>query len=267
MLTGTYESIGCEWMYTTHPRTNKFIGTRADIENCHKRGQVAPMREYNPIERGWCRDQVERDMDLAAGRTSVAAANIKSTGPYLDALSSDRLWVLTFGEAVFDRVTDEFIGCTLVDVSILKLYDILVGSSFLGETSEAALVRWDDRGTVLVASQWDPLKEDENAYLTDFDNDLNLGVNAQIYKEIRSMVDYSQPWNADDVKKAYSETIMEANGRLIMMHPVPTVPDEYDPVYEPEYMVIITIESDESYGLLDDMDTIIDDDVREIMEE
>lgn len=253
-------------MYTIHPRSGKFIGTRADIENCHKRGQVAPMREYNPIERGWCRDQVERNMDLAAGRTSKAAANVMSTGPYLDALSSDRLWVLTFGEAVFDKITDEFIGCTLVDVSILKLYDILIGSYFVGDTSEAALVRWDDRGTVLVASQWDPLVEDENAYLTDFDNDLNLGVNARIYEEIRNLVDYSQPWNPADVKNTYNNTVKEANGRLIMMHPVPTVPDEYDPVYEPEYMVIITIESDEAYGLLNGMDKIIDEDVREIWE-
>ena len=235
-------------MYTLHPRTNKFIASRQSIANCHDRGTVAPMREYNPLERGWCRDQVERDMNVASGKSSRAADNIMSTGPYLDALSTERLWVLTFGQAVFDRVSHEFIACTLVDVSIVKLYDILVGSSVLGETSEAALVRWDDRGTVVVASQWDPTVEDENAFLTDAGNKLNLGVTADVYERIRTLVDFSQPWTPANVKEIYSDTVFQADGKLIMMHPIPTIPDTFDPVYVPEYLVIITIDEDEAYG-------------------
>ena len=223
------------------------------------------MREYSPIERGWCRDQVERDMNIAAGQISQLSANVMSTGPYLDALSSERLWVLTFGEAVFDIITDEFIGCTLVDVSIIKLYDILMGSSSVGETSEAALARWDDRGTILVASQWNPLEEEENAYLSD-NTDLNLGITAEVYNDMINLVDYSQPWDPAEVLALYEDTVFESQGRLIMMHPVPLIPEEYDPVYKPEYMVIISIEANEAFALLDGMDAVIEEDVREIWE-
>lgn len=69
-------------------------------EYCHPKGEMVPLREYNPLERAWCRDQVERDMILASGKSSLAAHNIKSTGPYIDTSSAkeSRLWVLTFGQ-------------------------------------------------------------------------------------------------------------------------------------------------------------------------
>ncbi|CAB9515800.1 expressed unknown protein [Seminavis robusta] len=256
----TYESIGCEWMYTAHPRSKVFIGGRREIENCHPRGEIVPMREYNPLERGWCRDQVERDMDLAAGLSSASAHNLKASGPYLDAGSSINLWVLTFGEAVFDRLSHQFIGCTLVDLSVSELYDVLVGSSDVGASAEAALVRWDDLGTVVVASQWDPEIETENVLITE--DRLNLGVTQEVYNQMRLMVDYNNPWDPATVHAIYHEEIFESNGKLIMMHPVPNVPLEYDPVYVPEYMVVISIDQDEAFGLLDEMDGIIDEDVQ-----
>jgi len=98
--TGSYESIGCDWAYTIHPRSNKFVLNLLEQEYCHPKGEMVPLREYNPLERAWCRDQVERDMILASGKSSLAAHNIKSTGPYIDTSSAkeSRLWVLTFGQ-------------------------------------------------------------------------------------------------------------------------------------------------------------------------
>jgi len=256
-----YESIGCNWMRTTHPRNGQFIATLEEVQNCHTRGERAPMREYNPLERQWCRDQVERDMLLAEGKSSLTAQNIMSTGPYLDAASSDNMWVLTFGQAVFDRETHMFIGCTLVDVSVEQLFDVLLGSTMVGETAESALVRWDELGSVIVATQWNPKEEDEIAYVVQDGIDLNLGITEEIFSEMKNLVDFSEPWDPRYARKVYEETVLENDGKLVMMHPIPPIPYVYDPLYFPEYMIIISLDEQEAYGLLDSMDVIIDQDV------
>lgn len=267
MVTGTdtFTSIGCQWMYTTHPRTGKLIASTAETNNCHKYGDVAPMREYNPVERGWCRDQVERDMDLARGTLSPKLINVMATGPYLDALSAERLWVLTFGQAVFDRVTDEFIACTLIDVSVEELYKILKGSSKVGETSESALARWDDFGTIVVATQWNPEVEEAEARLTD--ERMGLGVTHEVYQDMRNLVDFSQEWDPVEVKAIYKSEYFVSKEQLIMMAPVPAIPAVYDPLYTPQYLIVISISSDEAYGLLDEMEQLIYDDVTSTWEE
>jgi len=128
-------------------------------------------------------------------------------------------------------MSSEFIGCTLVDVSVNKLYEILVGSSDVGETDASALVRWDDLGTVVVATKWDPAVATMSAYVTD--RNLDLGVTSDIYKQMRSLVDYSKPWDQAEVKALYRQTTFYQNDKLIMMHPVPDIPKEYDPLYLP----------------------------------
>ena len=259
--TQTYTSIGCDWMNAIHPRTNAPIGTPEQIARCHRDGETVTMREYSPIERGWCKDQVKRDIDLANNERNLASDNVVSTGPYLDALSTENLWVLSFGRAVFDRMTNQFIGCSLVDVSAEKLYDILLGSSRVGSTTESALIRWDEIGTVVVATKWNPNVEVENAYVTD--TNLNLGIDVATYSRIYKLIDYGSEWDPQEVLTTYQETFFRNRDRLIMVHPVPNVPKEYDPTYRPEYCVIISIDDDEAYGLVDEMDDLILSDVKE----
>lgn len=207
-------------------------------------------------------------MVIAQGKMAPSTLNIMATGPYLDALSSVRLWVMTFGQAVFDRATDHFIGCTLVDVSVAQLYDILEGSTQFGNTSQSALARWDDFGTVIVASQWDPNVEDEVAYLSQ--DHLGIGVTPEIYQEMTSLVDYTQPWNPEEIKERYKSTTFESNQngeeRLIMLYPIPDIPNEYDALYEPLYMIVISMARSEAYGLLDEMEDLIIYDVTETWE-
>jgi len=80
-----YTSIGCDWMNAQNPvSSNDLIKDNSDLNNCHSDGEAVVGREYNPLERGWCRDQALRPNDFHA------------TGPYLDAWT-EGLWLLTFG--------------------------------------------------------------------------------------------------------------------------------------------------------------------------
>jgi len=63
--TSEYTSIGCEWMVAANPVTfDKLpLGTPEQIARCHANGETISSREYNPLERGWCRDQVRPFLD------------------------------------------------------------------------------------------------------------------------------------------------------------------------------------------------------------
>jgi len=256
-----YTSEGCDWMNDIHPRTRKPIGTRREIENCHAQGVVVNTREYNPLERAWCRDQVMRDIALADGRTSKDQNHIMAAGPYKDGDSSGRNWVLTFGQAVFDLLTNEFIACTLVDISFDQLYTILEGVTGLKTTAESALIRFNDEGTVLVATQWKPFEEDTATVVTD--EKLNLGVDANVYEDMRNLVNYNEPWVAEEVDLLYRETIFKNKDRLIMTYPVPNVPLNYTEHYMPDYLVIISMTRHEAFGVLEEMKDQIEADVKE----
>lgn len=239
--TVNYTSVGCDWMAAINIRTMRALGTQDEIQRCHPEELTVFSREYNPLERGWCKDQA-----LNPGKTMM-------TGPYLDAFSA-QLWLLTIGRAVFDRMSGEFIGCTLLDVSISKIQEILDGVK-IGETSEIALARWDD-GTVVSSSQWDASIAQDTVKLSD----LKLGIDDEGFDEIRSLVDYEKPWTPQSVQNAYRKGTIEHEGRSIAFFPIP-VPDKYYENYSPEFIVVLSIEKAEVFDTVDAMDTAIDDDV------
>jgi hypothetical protein len=252
-----YTSIGCDWMQQVHPRTNRSVGTPEQIARCHVAGTSVTAREYNPLERDWCKEQVERDIAIFKGYQATPEGIVGSTGPYLDAFgrNNENMWSVSFGQAVFDRLTNEFIACTLVDVSLSELYTIVSQAASFGNTSKSALIRWNDKGNVIVASNWNPKLENTSVTITD--PMLELGVDAEIYKQIRNLVDYEAMWDPIEVRELYRQTILETDTKLIMMHPVPGIPAVYEPLYEPKYFVIIAMEKWEAYGVLDSMDVMI----------
>lgn len=85
----TYVSGGCDWMKQRNPYTNEPFGTQEQINRCRAAGDVVPIREYNPMEREFCHDQI-----LHPGESRIY-------GPYLDSIWGQ--WRLTVGQAVFDR--------------------------------------------------------------------------------------------------------------------------------------------------------------------
>jgi hypothetical protein len=86
---------------------------------------------------------------------------------------------------VYDRVTGAFIACTLADVSISRLVSI-IQSIKIGDTSNAALVRWDDKGTVVASSKWDTATAKDVVYVSS----LEMGVDQTTFDSIKDQVDF-----------------------------------------------------------------------------
>ena len=249
----TYSSNGCDWMRSDNPVISQPldgspkipIGTEDQIQKCQTKGETVPLRRYNPLERQWCAEQA-----LHPQQTQIS-------GPYLDA-SSEHLWLLTVGRAVFDRITKTFIACTLIDVSIGSIEAVL-DDVVVGETSEVALIHWED-GTVVASPKWDS----ENAESTTNIADIGIGVDAATFQEIKNLVDYNKFWDPIQVQEAYKSTVIEHEGRLLAFYPVP-VPLQYDELFRPKYLSVLSIEKSEVYGAVDEMDDAIDDDVNDII--
>jgi hypothetical protein len=84
-----YVSIGCDWMRTINPFTNESLGTEEEIARCHPNGTLVPQREYNPLERDFCRN------------AALQFGNIDWYGPYLS--NGYGIPLMFIGKAVFDR--------------------------------------------------------------------------------------------------------------------------------------------------------------------
>jgi len=243
--TSSYVSGGCDWMREINSNTGLPYGTEQEIARCHPNGTRVPGREYNPLERQWCRDQA-----LNPYKTEIV-------GPYLDAFISD-LWLLTVGKAIFDRMTGHFLGCTLLDVSISHIADIL-SSVQVNDFADIALLRWDD-GTVVFASQWNT----SNTVETIHAEDLHF-CDKRTFHNLQALVDFEKfwdasEWNATEIKERFRENTYNENGQLLAALPIPDPPEEYDPSYRPEFIVIQAV-GEEIYGLINEMEASIDEDI------
>ena len=246
--TGSYKSIGCDWMRNINTKTNQRFAEEEEIARCHPEGDRVPTHEYNPLERGWCRDQA-----LQQGRHHFE-------GPYRDAFQND-LWLLTFGKAVFDRTTGEFIACTLADVSISQINQIL--ADIVNVTSQRAanlvddiaLVRWDD-GVVITSTEWDGTNATETIGVEDLDI-----VSLQQFEELKLLV------KEDDIRQAYDDFILKGQKgiqKIVAAYPIPLPPSQPDPDYLPRAMLLVSV-SEEVFNVIDVMNNQVRTDVRRLI--
>jgi len=238
--TSSYASVGCDWMRQTNPNTDLPFATEEEISRCHPEGTLVPGREYNPLERQWCRDQT-----LAPNSTTCV-------GPYVDAFVDD-LWLLTFGKAIFDRRTGHFLGCTLLDVSIDHMAELLKVLEVKG-TEDIALVRWDD-GTIVYSSQWNSTHANRTIHVSDLDF-----CDDTTFNRLKSLVNFTKPWDASKVRETFHTNMYTEKGKLVAAFPIPEPPPKYCPRYRPYFMVIKS-EGGEIYDLINDMETAIEEDV------
>eukprot|EP00520_Triparma_pacifica_P008837 CAMPEP_0118669550 /NCGR_PEP_ID=MMETSP0785-20121206/20964_1 /TAXON_ID=91992 /ORGANISM="Bolidomonas pacifica, Strain CCMP 1866" /LENGTH=1805 /DNA_ID=CAMNT_0006564247 /DNA_START=118 /DNA_END=5535 /DNA_ORIENTATION=+ len=257
----TYESIGCDWASATNPRTGNPILSASERANCHPYGQQVVQREYNPMERGWCRDQVLAGIESEFGMATF-------TGPFKDAWSPD-LYLILVGRAVFDRKTGEFITCLEASITLEQLNEI-VNAVEIGQTSTSTLIKND--GTVVASSSGSSGWTFElNQQVTELRVEVNgksgvsIGVNQGTLESMTNIFDFSQSsWDPAEAKAKYQNTIYVNDGRMLSVYPVPAVPEVYDPNYAPIYLMIISIEEEEILSQADSMDDAIDDDISTI---
>lgn len=263
---GAHTSAGCEWMESTmNSLTGNSLMSSDEMERCRIKpgaepnarfyangtafpSNVFPAREYNPMQRPWCIRQ--------AKATPGAAV---ATGPYLDSASVEQnLWIITIGHGIFDRISNEFIGCTLLDVSIEDVRKDL-NRFQLGYSSSVALVRWDKEspGTVVACGNCDKFDLTSPIVYRITDLQADVGIDEVLLDEMTTLVNFDDVWDPEEVSALYRETLYEKNGQLMMMYPVPFLPTEYDPDYHPSFMVFMSISHDEIYGESDGMiDTV-----------
>jgi hypothetical protein len=239
-----YTSAGCEWMREINPLTDRPYGTQEEINRCSPIGTRLSIREYNGLERPWCADQA-----LNPGETRIF-------GPY--ASTTYLSWRLTVGKAVFDRLTNELIGCTHIDLSLVQAEHLLAD---IAEDMPSDMVVTRTDGTVVVgASQKNANGNSQTTSLTPklWETDF---IDLETYKMLTdNLAFWEGKWDIASAQNKYNFSVY-SNGNYFSVFPSPIPPDEYDPLYKPDFFIFGSIDAEEQDNKIDEIDEIITSDV------
>ncbi|MEM7477895.1 MAG: hypothetical protein AAF483_23155, partial [Planctomycetota bacterium] len=202
---------------------SRTFATLEDFERCelggiHTNGNEISSRLYNPLDRAWCRDQ------------ALNPSKVHHEGPFVSAWSTSE-WVMTIGKAVFDKITNDFIGCIAVGF-VLDSIDNVLHASKTTEHSEVSVIRFNENGDVVASTAWNRSESTETKSI----NDLNVGLTQESYQTFRKLVNYRMPWDPDETIKKYEKHLLNVDGYLVAAYPMPPVPETYDPIYAPEFL-------------------------------
>ena len=231
-------SSGCDWMREINTLTGRPYGTEEEINRCTPEGMRSTIREYNGLERLWCADQA-----LNPGETRIF-------GPYAGATWLS--WRLTIGRAVFDRRTNELIACTHLDLSKLQAEKLLED---IAEDIRSDMVLTKPDGTVVVgADQTDVngtiINQTPMLWETDF-------IDLDTYSELTdNLAFWEGEWDIQSARNTYKLTV-KCNGKYFTVFPSPIPPDDYDPLYEPDFLIFGSIDAEEQDNTIEEIKDII----------
>lgn len=249
----SYQSEGCTWLLLPNPLdSSKTIGTEAQVNRCRPHGTiVSSSRDFNPLETSWCRMQ------------ALSPDTFHIDGPYQGERGPNQ-WLIGVGQGIYDRITNEFIGCTKVELNADEFGEFLNDFS-LTDTSAITLARWDS-GTVVKSQQWDASAHTTTITVED------LGVSQNVFKAMKDHIEiefipkssqFSSSTSHDgDHHRALS---IEENGRVYAGYPVPVPPEEYDPEYRPQFIVILSVEASSLYKDVDNMGVAVNERVSTVV--
>ena len=222
----TYKSIGCDWMNSLNPvdETMGPIGSPDEIARCRKAGESVSTALFNPLETADYRD-------AALNPNATVVTTIMD--PW-----NPGMYILLLQRSVYDRQTKAFIGNALIVIT-LSLLEQKLKESLVTENSVLSLIRFDGRGTV-IASTADKSPADET--LSRSIDELNVGLPEDSYLQLRSIYSSfeSQEWDPELVRAAFDKFTIAKHGFLVSVSPIPQVPADFDPNYEPEWLVIMS---------------------------
>ena len=242
----TYISAGCEWMNQPNPYDpSRTIGTQAMIDNCREEGVVVDTSLYNPMERQWCFEQA-----LNPDETIV------SIGP--DAWDNGN-WLLFFGKALYDRITNDLVGCTYVGTS-LRTVNGELNKAKVTPLSDIMIATWNRDGTVVASSR--EVEEDGRVFPV---YESNIGVSEGKFEELLNLVDFDTEWDPVEVRSKYENfTYLSDSNYFVSSYPVPSIPNEYDKKYRPYFLLFAATPAEEVFKELKNVETIVDDKVGEV---
>jgi hypothetical protein len=240
-----YTSEGCEWMRESNTLTGRPLGTEEEMNRCTPKGTRQTTRQYNGLEREWCADQA-----LHPGETRIF-------GPY--APVSELSWRLTIGRAVFDRMTNEFIGCAHIDLSLLQAQKLLEDVS---EDMPSDIVLTKPDGTVVVGAV-QSVNGTVTSYIpklweTDF-------IDSQTYRKLTDdLAFWEGEWDIESARKKYNFSV-KSKGKYYTVFPSPVPPDEYDPLYKPDFYIFGAIDALLQDEVITEINDQIKDDVTKLI--
>ena len=250
VLDTSYNSTGCDWMRKMNPYDpTKPIASEDLIRRCHPKNASVPKREYNALERGWCSEQ------------ALFPERVHTVGPYLDAWRP-HLWLVTMGRAVYDRHTNEFVACMLIDVSVDQVLNDLL-AEVPKDASLYSLIRWDEKGTVVASPNWNSKKAMDTVTV----DQLNIGLDEAGYLKMKNLVNFTGLWDPKEARKSFEKYIYknDEKRKWVSSFPVPPVPDKYDPNYFPEFMVLLSMDDTFINQAADELDELIKNDVMNVV--
>ncbi len=241
----SYESTGCGWMTTPNfYDPTRPIGTPEMIERCSPRRTIVSSRMYSPMERGWCVSQA-----LEPDRVHYEA------GP--DAWDNAS-WILVMGQAVYDRITQEFLACTYVGITLGVIDQELMQATVV-EGEILSLID-HSRGGIIVGSS----KPNRNASESVSIYDADFGMTKTEYDELLNLVDYDSQWDPVEVRRKYTDFQVRNGKYFLSTYPIPPVPDGFDRTYMPLFMVVVSTPLESIYGVVSEASDMIDDRVRAV---
>jgi hypothetical protein len=243
----SYVSIGCDWLLSPNPYDPaRTIGSVDMLKRCSDAGETKNSRLYNPMEREWCREMALNPQRILA--------NV-----WEDAWSPGD-WNLVIGKGIYDRRSREFISCIYLGVSLDQVDDILVDSRS-GKTSETTVVQFTEFGYVVASSK--NITRFTGGGLTSI-SDAGLGLTKESYAALYELVDYDKEWDPQIVRQAYDEFAPDDGVFFVAAYPLPPIPDEYDPLYRPIFLVVASSSMKVQNEIIDHVNDNVDYRVRQI---
>ena len=241
----TYVSTGCEWMASPNfYDPSKPIGTQKMIDRCSPKGEEVSSRIYSPLERSWCVDQA-----LEPDRIHYSASP--------DAWDNG-FWLLTMGQAIYDRVTNEFLACIYVGIS-LRVVDQELAKAEVVQGEIVSLIEWNQAGTVIGSSSKNRnFSEPISTY------DMDLGMSKEDFARLYHLVDFESAWDPQEVQQKYSNYMVRHKKYFVSAFPMPPIPEKYDKTYRPLFLIVLSTPLKSVYGIVIEASNIVDGRVQDV---
>ena len=271
-------SDGCDWMSMSNPYIpSKTIGTQTQLRTCKN---FKPVNAYaNPMNgknnHNWCANQA---LDPHKVHTGV---ELRNEGSRSKLPENNNNWIVSLGKSIYDRHTNEFIGCTKISMS-LSLVQRRLQQSSTTANSHMTLLKYDELGTVIastkqtysasvkVANSADPaatIPDDEVPITaTTTIDQLHIGVREKDYQALYKLVDYDNISNDDKltpevVRRRYENFVLNYDDFLVAASPIPRVPTTKEELatYRPEFFVIMSTSTEDVYGGVEQLEEDVEE--------
>jgi hypothetical protein len=231
----SYISTGCDWMRAINPYTNETYGTEFEISQCHKAGENVSIREYNPMERPFCRD------------IALDPSRVHWIGPF----GGTMVPLVTVGKAVLDRINKRFIGCATANVALPGLVENMK-RNLLHNESSAFVVRISD-GSVLIDTIGSPVQNSIHVTETGV-------VNSETYNQLKKTLKvFDTPWTGESVHRAFADVVVPYTAGVVTASVIPAPPEKFEENYSPEFLLIHAIDN-QIFSVIEELEKSIHDD-------